>query len=133
MLSTAVALSAGLLAMMAVPPVARAGMFILGAPGVTITDVTVNTDASCFKQGDTLIVSGHGFGSKSTGQVIAYATQGPMPIESWSDAEIRIHVPTAAEAPKFTPLGDTLMIMDGKNPFALYGHGPAFCGANKKP
>jgi len=127
------ALAAGVLAISPISTFAQTGHFILGAPGVLISDVTVNTGRDCFKLGDTLIVSGHGFGSESAGQVIAYAAQGPMTIESWTDAEIRFHVPTAAEAPEFTPLGDTLMILQGKDPFALYGRGPVFCGANKKP
>jgi len=83
--------------------------------------------------GDTLTVSGHGFGSGAGDRVIAYAAQGPMPIESWADAQIQFRIPTATEAPKLTPIGDTLMIMQGKKSFALYGRGPTFCGGNKKP
>jgi len=112
---------------------AEAGTFLLGAPGVLISDMMVDGGASCFKQGDTLIISGHGFGSEGDGYVIAYATQGPMPIKSWADTEIRFRVPTVAEAPRFFPQGGTLMIIHGKDqtPTALYTHGPVFCDRNK--
>lgn len=129
------ALVVGMLAISPGNALAQTGHLILGAPGVSITDMTVNTGQKCFKQGDTLTISGHGFGSESEGYVIVYAAQGPMPIKSWTDTEVQFHVPTAAEAPTFTPIGSTLMILHGKDaiPTSLYSDGPVFCGGNKKP
>jgi len=126
-----ISLAAGWLTMASMTMPAHAGHFIMGAPGVLVVDVTVNGGGDCFQLGDIITIRGHGFGSEAGDRVIAYATQGPMPVDSWTDAEIKFHIPTKAEEPKLTPIGDTLMILSGEKPFILYGQAPAFCGARK--
>ena len=110
------------------------GHFVLGAPGVLITSLTVDSGRDCYKLGDTLTISGHGFGASVGSRTVGYAAHGPLQIVSWSDTKIQFRIPDGSDPTTFIQGGTTLMILNGGAarsgvPTALYGRGPAYCGA----